>query len=189
MVENELSPFAACEELNKARAQVQRRLAATERNVKDFYSRADATLVYASLGSLENGVDLSTIHLKTRIPQGRLEVILSDLVDKGFVREQASRYFPTERHLSFSEIKAGGSFQKHYATRASSLRKRATECFDSQTELFWEATLSVRMRDLTRLKEELRILLNRYVEEAEAADGETLRSLTVGFFDPSAPKS
>jgi len=37
-----------------------------------------------------------------------------------------------------------------------------------------------------RLKEELRALLNRYVEDAEASDGETLRSRTVGFFDPSA---
>jgi len=185
LVENELAPLAAVDELMKARTKVQKRHAATARNSKDFYSLADATSVYASLGSLLDGVDLPIIQRKTRISQSRICTILNDLICKGFAREQEGRFFPTERHLSFSEIKAGGSFQKYYSSRTAGLRRRAVVNFDSQTELFWEATLSVRMRDLPRLKEELRTLLNGYVEDAESADGEILRSLTVGFFDPS----
>lgn len=171
--------------VDRARMLVRKRDIAKKKDSKDFFALNEASLVYAALGSAHRGAKLSDLVFRTKLSEKRIRSILARLQERGFVEtKDQDSYFPTERHLAFSEIKAEGTFLSHYLSRIKQLHDRAKDHFQSDSELFWEATLSVNLRELPRLKEELRQTLNRFAEEAEDADGNSLRSISIGFFDP-----
>lgn len=149
---------------------------------ESFFSLMDASLIYASLG--KNGASLETLERKTLLNREILKAALQSLSEGGFILARRGQYFPSDRHLSFSKIKPGGSFQKYYSHRVNQLKKKAAKEFSSETQLFWETTFSVASKDLPKLKEDLRQTILRFAENAETSEGDSLRSLTLGFFDP-----
>ncbi len=189
LAENELAKNSKSrtflkEEIEKSRLQIQRRVKSKNLNPKDFYSISQASLVYAALGSIENGATLDELVMKTRINPEQVQAIIRNLELKKFIVSHENLYFPTDRHLSFSDLKEGENFQSFYLSRLKQLQKRVSKSLTSDSELFWEATLSVKASKLNELKEELRQVLIRFAEGAEASDGESLRSVTIGYFDP-----
>jgi len=50
----------------------------------------------------------------------------------------------------------------------------------SDSDLFQCSTISVKSQDLPKLKEELREVLNRFVQDSETADGGKLAHIVVG---------
>lgn len=171
-------------QIDKARSEVMRQVQRNRNDSEKFFSLADVSLVYAALGDEEKGSSLGDVCRKTRLPRTRVNSVLMKLTNSKFACQQGDRFLATERHLSFAHLKAGEAFQTYYLSRLKLALKKATQDFESKDELFWEATMSLNTRDLNRLKEDLRQLLSRYAEEAESAGGESLRSITVGFFDP-----
>ncbi len=93
-------------------------------NSADFFSLTDATLVYASLGTLDGGANRSEIISKTWLSESLCLKILEQLQSRNFFTYKDGSYFPTSRHLLFSEIRAGGTFRSFYVRRLKEVENR-----------------------------------------------------------------
>lgn len=138
--------------------------------------------VYASLGKPELGATLTEIGQRSGLPQEEVTRVLTELMKRNLVEKKSGRYRASESHLSFNALRKDGAFNKLYLKRLSQAKTIARREFESDRNLFLESTFTVSATRLLELKEELRQVALKFIDEAEHSLGEEPVSLTLAFF-------
>jgi hypothetical protein len=181
------SPGTTLLRLEKVATGLRRRLAkkAAGASVPDDEAifEEDFPRIYAGLGSSESGATLGEIAGRSRLATKNLRPALDRLVERGVVLRRGIRYYASEAHLHVEGLRGKGAFSRRFSRNAT----RAIDLLETKLEsnacLFFASTYSVRSEELPALKEELRSVLQRYVDAAEKPEGDKVVELTVSMID------
>jgi uncharacterized protein (TIGR02147 family) len=174
-------------DLNNLREKFKRKLQNPQIQIKnEMFSQFHRSIIYAALGSNEKGATLSDIHKKTKLESKVCRSELEALVRIGAVDYQETRdnrYRPVQSHLVFADMQNTQDYQKHMASALEEAQKHSVGIIKNESELFLHSVLSVKKRDLTKLKSLLREQINDFVDTSESDEGESLYHLTCTFFE------
>jgi hypothetical protein len=181
------SPGTNLPRLEKLASGLRRRLAkkaagAAIRDEEAIFEE-DFPRIYASLGSTESGATLGEIAGRSRLATKNLRPALDRLLERGVVLRRGIRYYAGEPHLHLEGMRGKGAFSRRFSRNASRAIDVLETKIDSDECLFFASTYSVRSNELPSLKEELRGVLQRYVDGVEKPEGDKIIELTVSMID------
>jgi uncharacterized protein (TIGR02147 family) len=136
--------------------------------------------VYAALGTVEKGSSLKLIAKRAKIPEAKVRLILSKMLEVGLVVHQGETYRPIVEALNVEELKTSFVFQRDFFRSLEKVKKRFPAQVKSES-LFLTQTLSVNSGDFKKLRESLASLINDFVADAEAAEGDTIAEINLAF--------
>jgi len=168
-------------EIKKLRVRLQNRFEHREIKPAVVFLETSWIDVYAALGSTEKGASLAEIGSRTGSDRDELTKILDSMAEKSLVRKSAGRFLPETLHHFFEGVDQDQLFQKRFIEILYRVQKKAQSNEVKRREaLLYCSTISVVAADLPRFKEELRSLVNRFVQDAESAEGDSLAHFLVG---------
>jgi hypothetical protein len=165
------------------RARLAKRASGTAIRDDEAIFEEDFPRIYASLGSSESGATLGEISRRSGLATRSLREALGRLVAKGVVLQHGIRYLASEGHLNIEGLRRKGAFQRSFTRNARRAIDSIEAKLDSDSCLFLASTYSVRADELPALKEELRRVLQRYIDGAERPEGDRVVELTVSMTD------
>lgn len=146
------------------------------------YSMAETPIVFASLGTPEEGANIHEIQKRSGLSLESISANLSHLIKLNLAREEDDRFYAIANHIGFERLRQEGTFQKAYIERMRTAIKKAEKEFESDQSLFLESSFSVSKEKMPEFKRELRDLLVRFVENQEVPQGNSVASLTCSLF-------
>ncbi|MGZ3686937.1 MAG: DUF4423 domain-containing protein [Bdellovibrionota bacterium] len=141
------------------------------------FAAENLPLVYAALGSPGRGATVSEVSSRTGLASVRIQSILKALVRAEIVTKHGLRFVAAQPHLNLPGLTQSEVYRKFFKECLTRARSQADVSFASDRHLFFTSCFSVRESRLATLKEELRSILLRYVDEAEEAEGERVASI------------
>jgi uncharacterized protein (TIGR02147 family) len=138
--------------------------------------------VYAALGLPLVGATLSEIKKRTSLPIDEIATVIEKLLKSGFIEQQGQRYLAKQNHLNLPGLKQSQIFKEFFLKTVAEASMKARSHFDSDEDLFFSSSFSVKKSDLRQLKNELREVLLRYVDDAEKPQGDSVVSMACALF-------
>lgn len=139
--------------------------------------------IFACLGAPHEGAELKTISRKARLPLEECRAVLDELIKIGVARlDSNGKFIPLQTHLIVSDQKGKPDFQTLFMNMLKQAEKKSQSEFNSPSHLFLHSTVSISSQKLPALKQELKEILIRFVDESEEADGSAICHLTCAFF-------
>lgn len=138
--------------------------------------------VYAALGSLDKGASIKEIIERTTLSSFDIEAALQQMLKEGIAVRKKSRYFVHKAHLNLEGLKQSEIFKKHFVWSSERSSRMARVGLDSDSKLFLSSAFSVDQKDLPKLKEELRTVLLKFVDNSEKADGNKVVNIVASLF-------
>lgn len=138
--------------------------------------------VYAALGSVERGATLKEIYDRSHLPSHEIETALEKMIATGLVLKKKLRYFPRQTHLNFEGLSQSEVFKKHFISGCERSARMARSGLSSDSKLFLSSAFSVNRSDLPKLKEELRSLLLKFVDNSEQTDGDKVVNFVASLY-------
>lgn len=138
--------------------------------------------IYAALGAPDVGATIGEILSRTRLPLETVEPALAHMLRSGIVAKKSARYRVAQLHLNLEGLKQSQVFQRHFIHSAERASRQIRFSQNSDEKLFLSSAFSVQQSDLPRLKEELRDLLLKYLDQSERAGGDKVVNLVAGLF-------
>lgn len=139
-------------------------------------------MVYAALGYPKEGANLSDISKRLELPEDQIILTLKHLINLNLIQKNGARYFALQNHVTIPGLKDSELFKKHFIYSAEEAIKKSRKNMKSDETLFLSSSFSVHTKDLPKMKEELREVLFRYIDNAEKSDGNKVVSLIAGLF-------
>ncbi len=142
--------------------------------------------LYAALGEPGTGATLAQVAARTRFDRRRTEKDLGTLIELGLIRRdgESGRFHPASTHLSLVGMGGSDVFRSYFLETVERIRSRATARFGSERELFLVSSFTVNAKDLPAIKQELREVVLKYVDERIESEGDTAVDLAVGLVSP-----
>ncbi|MGZ3742820.1 MAG: TIGR02147 family protein [Pseudobdellovibrionaceae bacterium] len=169
-------------EIGILKSRIKNRIEHQSRKPQDLFSQSLWVDLYAALGSLEKGAALEEIQARTGFKLSLIQEVLKLMLEKNIIafRADTGCFYPLALHHFFVNADQDQIFQKRFLDLTKRVEAKAKNSMKSDTDLFQCSTISIHAKDLPKLKSELRELLNRFVQEAESADGNRLAHIVVG---------
>jgi uncharacterized protein (TIGR02147 family) len=169
-------------EIAELKARIKNRVEHQARKPQDLFSQSIWIDVYAALGSLEKGATLEEIQSRTGFQRPLVQGVLKQMTEKKLIGFYTGTgcFYPLNLHHFFSGVDQDVVFQRRYLDLIKRVEAKAKTAMKSNSDLFQCSTISVKSQDLPKLKEKLRDVLNRFVQDSETADGGKLAHVIVG---------
>ncbi|OFZ23103.1 MAG: hypothetical protein A2202_08270 [Bdellovibrionales bacterium RIFOXYA1_FULL_36_14] len=148
-----------------------------------LYELEDWPVVYASLGSEQEGASLNHIQERSKLDPKQCILILNHLEEKGLVRKSNTHYYPISNHIALNEMGSDQFFRKYYIKKLDALKIRAEKNFISDKDLYFQSTTCIPAKQIKKFRQDLRELLLEYVDTIESTDGDTTVSLLVSMYE------
>lgn len=148
----------------------------------------DLPRIFASLGKVDVGESLEEISKRTRIKSESLLQQLNLMVKLNLVtfNRKTQKYLPMSIHHAVVGAGQSHFFRHYYIKGLHDAELQARKYFASDEKLFLQASFSVRdQAHLKQLKNELREIVFKFIEDNEDSEGSLIADLNVGLFDPS----
>lgn len=142
------------------------------------------SLVYASLGTPENGSSVEQISKRSGLKLNVVQVTLKELESLDLVKQdpKSKQWKPINIQLFYERMPSGSFFHQHFEKRLTESQKAARELFHTEEALFWEGTFSVSSKDIPKFRVELKEFFEDFIQNSESPEGEEVVSLTSSFF-------
>jgi len=137
--------------------------------------------IYASLGPHEIGATVDDILDKTSLPETEVLRSLKFMIERKLIHRSKARYFPKELHLNFQNLESE-VFRNHFVKTAEESILMSKKHIQSNEKLFLSSAFSVSQKDLPKLKEDLRAVILRYIDQAENPHGDRVINLTTSLY-------
>lgn len=137
--------------------------------------------VYAGLGGLNEGSDIREIVEKTLLSEAEVFRALECMLANDLAYKKGRKYFAKELHANFQGLKSE-IFKNHFIKTAEASAQMSRKHIGSEDKLFLSSAVSVSKRDLPKLKEELRSVLLRFVDNSENSKGDTVVNLVASLY-------
>jgi|GEM_PF-4473516 len=147
----------------------------------DLFADKHWPCVYACSGTLESGAGVDHISMVSKLP---VEVCLNSLrlLEKHGLVEACvdGRWRPKSLHIVFQRLGKNLFFKEYFQWAWSRVLRTANEEFSGE-HLFFNSVYTVQEEKFSNFREELKTLLEKYVNSTESASGTQIAHLTVGF--------
>jgi DNA-binding MarR family transcriptional regulator len=175
--------------LSKERERLARQLAALQTKLgqnssfqveESLYRAVDLPMVFAALGSPDNGASVNEILKRTRLSKSRVLSALVALEAQNLVASRDGRCFPRSSQLLLPKA-SEGFFREFYLHLSEKSQRTARTDFQNRTNLFCGFVASIDSSKQKQHSDRLYQLLTEFLAEIEEPDGDTIVSLNVGF--------
>jgi hypothetical protein len=109
-----------------------------------------------------------------------VQEIVTEMLENKILESKEGRLFPCKLHYFFESADQDQVFKERFLDVLNRIRTKSTVSMKSPENLFLCSTISVNSVNFPRFKEELRELVNEFVEDAEDAAGDKLSHILVG---------
>lgn len=140
--------------------------------------------VYAALGVPDIGATVHELRQRTELPSIQIHPILQKLLAAGLIRKNKDRFIAQENHLNLPDLKQSAIFKQFFLNSLVEASQKARTHFNSDENLFFSSSFSIKKSDLPSLKNDLRETLLRYVDDSEKPQGDKVVSLACAMFTP-----
>jgi transcriptional regulator with XRE-family HTH domain len=152
----------------------------TENHSDELFKFMEMPFVYAALGSSNEGSSVDIIIQKTGLDKKNVLMNLDYLLSKQMVLLKDNNYIINRQFLFLSDSKTGSYFQHFYLHLLNKQTTAVKSSFESKEKLFYSSVFSVDSSSLFEIKNELKELLNKYVEQSESPAGDKVVCLQLG---------
>jgi uncharacterized protein (TIGR02147 family) len=170
----------------RSRMRSKQRFPHAEQAAPAFYRHEHWGEIYVSLGRVDRGETLAGVARRSGLPAKTCAEALERMVAEGLVARQGSgesaRFVPQEQHLAFAKLVGDEYFKTTFMRTLSHARASADKAFRAEDRLFFQSVFSVSRARMPQFKQELRELLLKFVDHAEAPEGDGLAKLVLGLF-------
>ncbi len=145
--------------------------------------------VYAGLGTVEKGTTLRELQVRTGFNTKALEKILLDLEKVGIVKSipKTGRYLPVPSAIEAEKLNDEILFEKDFIRALQKAQGRFKSQAQSEESLFMTQTFSVKKSKLAGFRNSLAQLIIEFADDAEAAEGDAIAEICIGFTHNSKP--
>lgn len=151
-------------------------------NADEIYKFPHIPVVYAGLGSTQQGADLKEIQMRTGLSLPEIQHVLDEMVNQQIIVLKSNRFYPKQRHINFTGIKVTDFFRNYYVLQANKSASEAKNHFLSEEKLFLASSISINEKDMAKLKEQLKKVIYDFLDQAEVNDGDKVIQLILGLF-------
>lgn len=135
--------------------------------------------VFAALGTTEDGADLDEIQRRLNLPLDKTQEALRHMHSIGLIKQKKNKFYPLASHLSLQGLGQDEFFKEFFLFSLKRASFKAQKNFNSKEDLFFSSVFSVPKESLENLKDDLRALALRYVDQSESANGDHLSNLII----------
>ena len=137
--------------------------------------------LYAALGSPEKGASLQDISQRTGISESNCQDYLWQMEKVNLLSKIENRFFQNVNHQIFDKLDQDPIFFKWFHKSLNESKKLAQKDFSAKGSLFFSSIFSVDSAAMPTLRNELREIILKYVDESETPEGDKLARLTISF--------
>jgi uncharacterized protein (TIGR02147 family) len=139
-------------------------------------------ITYAALGNLEQGATREEIRARSGLRDPDIAKGLSALLEMGVITQQGERFIAQATQADFQGLRDSQVYSHYYRDLLRRASRSAEKEMSRSGVLHFSSAVSVAQADLPRLKDELRSLLLRYVNQAEKSEGDRVVSIACSLF-------
>lgn len=167
-------------ELERARSRLRKRCTEIPAHAVQVFTHVLLPKIYAGLHKELPGQTLDQLALTVGLGRGEVFSGLHRLAAHGLAKVVDGRWLATEGPIELRELQGG--FREFFAeTALAASQASGSPKFHSEQALFSAACVCVRESELPALKIRLRDVLMKFVERAEAPDGDKVVTLNCSF--------
>lgn len=148
----------------------------------EFFKDISNPVIYASLGTYEEGATINEITTRSRLPLDVIKKSIKNLQEIGAIKEREGRLYANRQFLFRASSKKGGNFYHYYLAGLEQQERMVKRSFEDNQKLFYSNVFSVSTEDIKSIREDLLELLNRYSRRSENPDGDQVISLQASLF-------
>ncbi len=139
--------------------------------------------VYAGLGTVEEGSTMRQLQARTRLDDKALEKILLELEKVGIVKSfpKTGRYVPVPSAIEAEKLNDAILFETDFIRALQKAQVRFKTQAHSGESLFMTQTFSVKKSKLAKLRNSLAQVIIEFADDAEAAEGDAIAEICIGF--------
>jgi len=154
-------------------------------SARDIFKSIQWLKIYSASGKVGVGATLEEISQRTKISTDELQNYMNDLLQKQILSwdGKAKRYCPLHSYQIFEDLKGDDFFRHWYLQSLAEAKMKVDKDFASDKQLFFTSMFSVRSDKMTEFRKELRDILQRFSEDSEDAEGDSLAKMVVGFYN------
>lgn len=154
-----------------------------EETVK-IYRTQEWPEIYASLHD-SVGSSLSEVQARSGLSKSVCKRALDNMIQQELVKfdEASQTYFCLASNLFFFKLGGDAFFKNYFVDQMQRAKDKATINFRNPEALFFTSVFSVDSRKMPELVNELRAVLNKYIDQAEKPLGDHIAKLAVAFWD------
>ena len=134
--------------------------------------------VFAALGAELDGASTAEVKRRTSFSEDTILTCLTSLEDLGLVVRKGTRFYPQVSHPSLQNLNSETQFKRYFKSSLDEISKELETDYSKDHCLFFNSCFIISMKDAIRLKEELRELMLKYVDEHDSPNGDKVVSLT-----------
>lgn len=151
-------------------------------NTDEFFKNPNNPIIYAALGSFEEGVSRKDILRKSLLPEAEVSKSLSHLVSIGAAKETEGIFLANRQFMFRTSAKTNSNFHQYFLHTLAIQEQVARRKFEDTAKLFYSNVFSIQESDMRDLRDDLLKLLNLYVQKSENPTGDKIVTLQASLF-------
>lgn len=157
----------------------------TNQSAQEIFKSIQWLKIYSASGKIGVGATLAEISHRTKMSSNELQDHMNDMLQKQILSwdGRTKRYCPLHSYQIFEDLKADDFFRNWYLQSLAEAKAKVDKDFASDKQLFFTSMFSVRSEKMTEFRKELRDVLQRFSEDSEDAEGDSLAKMVVGFYN------
>lgn len=133
--------------------------------------------VFAALGAELDGASTTEVKKRTSFSEETILTSLKTLEDLGLAVRKGTRFYPQVSHPSLQNLNSETQFKRYFKANLDEISKELEADYSKDHCLSFNSCFIISIKDAVRLKEELRELLLKYVDEHDSPTGDKVVSL------------
>jgi transcriptional regulator with XRE-family HTH domain len=170
------------ERLEKQRKKVQqksRSLRFKTKVSKDSLS-LDFFMVYAALGTIENGATIAEIQKKTKLTHSIVEKILNAMAAEEWIKTENGRFYASERAIDLNDLGLNNRFLNAFSRASAELSRSAPEIAKNNENLVFFTAIPLSVDRVSAFRLRLQAAVLEVIDEFQDDTGSVVKKITLG---------
>lgn len=142
-------------------------------------------LVFASVGSVEEGAALEDIGFRCKLSNQTIDKNLKVLKEAGIVIEKSKRFYPVSDQIDFFDMKSSDGLAELIKRACNNLSDNAKEVIENLDNLTFYTAFSVDTVQVPELRRKLKEAIYTVLDDFQNDDGNTVRQILFSLQAPT----
>lgn len=168
--------------LEKQRTKIQQKAKSSRyrRKVTKDLMSLDFFMVYAALGTIENGASLAEILRKTKLSRSAIEKVLALLLADEWIKAENDRFYASERAIDLDDLGLNDGFLKAFSRASADLSKSAPQVAKDKENLVFFTAVPLSAERISEFRLRLQAAVLDVIDEFQDDAGTVVKKITLG---------
>lgn len=146
-----------------------------------YINDPDTPVIFAALGSPENGASVSEIQTRTHLKPAKIQMILDLFVEKKVVKTLNDRYYLDDIHIFLERFGNDEVFLSDIQNATQKIQHQSRQKQITKDELLFLSSFSISEKNLPELRKKLSVFVRNFIVENEEPNGDKVVNLSTFF--------